>query len=243
MNTNYNGHSRKSGVYQIRNLNNGKVYIGSAKRFQQRYSEHIKSLNKGTHHNKHLQHAFNSDGTDAFVFEVLEVVEGEQSDRLALEQVHMDAYQDAWDNCYNHMKKANVETRTSFSKDPEKTRQLISEKSKAMWANPKHKAKASKAIKAARGTPEARRQTSEITKEQWKDPDYKERVLSVFQSEEHRELKRKQMTEWHSNPENKKRMQEINKRLSQNPKTRAKQSASLKETYRKNPELFKKLKR
>ena len=50
----YGGNSKKSGIYQIRNLKNGKIYIGSAKCFQVRSSQHQKRLNAGNHHNKHL---------------------------------------------------------------------------------------------------------------------------------------------------------------------------------------------
>lgn len=121
MNTNYNGHSRKSGIYQIRNLINGKVYIGSAKRFKSRFAHHLNSLSKGTHHNKHLQGAFNRDGSGAFIFEVLEVVEGEQTDRLLVEQKHLDSYQESWENCYNFKKQSKAVPRSCCSNNPEET--------------------------------------------------------------------------------------------------------------------------
>ena len=40
----FEGHSLKSGVYRLTNKNNGKVYIGSAKRFKERWSQHTASL-------------------------------------------------------------------------------------------------------------------------------------------------------------------------------------------------------
>ena len=133
MQTQYNGYSKSSGVYQIRNLNNGRIYIGSAKRFQQRYSDHIKSLNKGTHHNKFLQNDFNKCGTDSFIFEVLEVVEGEQVERLLVEQNFIDQHYDNQEDCYNFKQFSKAESRTCFSKTPKETRQLISQNSKNMW--------------------------------------------------------------------------------------------------------------
>lgn len=139
METQYNGNSGKAGIYQIRNLNNGRVYIGSAKEFKSRYKSHIKSLEKGTHHNKHLQSAFNLERTDAFIFEVLEVVEGEQSDRLFVEQKHLDSYNSNWDSCYNFKQQAKADSRSCFSKDPEKTREKRSESAKKMWADEEYR--------------------------------------------------------------------------------------------------------
>ena len=75
MKTDYKNSSQKPGVYKIINLINGKVYIGSAKNFSVRFNQHIKSLEKNKHQNKHLQNAFNQYGTDNFLFEVIEVLE------------------------------------------------------------------------------------------------------------------------------------------------------------------------
>ena len=141
MKTYYNGQSKSSGIYQIRNETNERIYIGSAKEFKSRLTCHLKSLRKGTHHNKFLQNDFNKCGEDAFIFEVIEVVEGEQSDRLLIEQRYIDVHYDNQDSCYNFMKKTNNEGRSCFSKTPEETRKLISENSKAMWADEEWKEK------------------------------------------------------------------------------------------------------
>lgn len=49
-----------SGIYQI--VINGKKYIGSSFRIERRWSEHKRLLLKGTHTNKHLQHAYDKYG-------------------------------------------------------------------------------------------------------------------------------------------------------------------------------------
>jgi group I intron endonuclease len=139
METNYNGNSNSSGVYQIRNLNNGRVYIGSAKLFKTRFGHHIKSLEKGTHHNKHLQGAFNLEGTEAFIFEVLEIVEGEQSDRLLVEQKHLDSLMSNWEQCYNFKKETVASSRSCFSKDPKVTKEKRSESAKKLWADEEYR--------------------------------------------------------------------------------------------------------
>lgn len=65
-----------SGIYQIRNIVNEKVYIGQTKQpFLKRFLHHVWKLRKGNHDNKHLQRAFDLYTEEAFVFEVLEVVE------------------------------------------------------------------------------------------------------------------------------------------------------------------------
>lgn len=64
------------GIYQIRNLINGRVYIGQTRqRFEKRYLHHYWKLKRGTHDNPWLQRAFNKYGETQFVFEVLEIIE------------------------------------------------------------------------------------------------------------------------------------------------------------------------
>lgn len=60
-----------SGIYQIRNLVNGKIYIGSASNFKKRWYKHKVSFISKVHHNKHLQHAWNKYGEECFKFEIL----------------------------------------------------------------------------------------------------------------------------------------------------------------------------
>lgn len=64
----------KSGIYQIRNLINNKIYVGSAFDLGRRIKAHLKSLKHKTHHNIHLQDSFNKYGEENFVFEILELV-------------------------------------------------------------------------------------------------------------------------------------------------------------------------
>jgi len=62
-----------SGIYQIRNTINGKVYIGSTVRpFQKRWQQHRRHLAAGTHHSDHLQSAWLKYGQEAFAFEVVQ---------------------------------------------------------------------------------------------------------------------------------------------------------------------------
>lgn len=78
----------KSGVYAIKNLNNGKMYIGSSKDIGARWKHHINSLNKGTHHSRYLQNSWNKYGGGSFSFSVLEYCNEES--RLEREQYYLD---------------------------------------------------------------------------------------------------------------------------------------------------------
>lgn len=82
----------RSGIYQIRHVASGKVYVGSAVHFHRRMGLHRRELRNGTHHSAKLQRAWDKHGEGAFVFEVLEAVE-DVSLLLAREQVWLDALQ------------------------------------------------------------------------------------------------------------------------------------------------------
>lgn len=58
-------------VYQIRNLVNGIVYIGSTINFYQRARQHLALLIAGTHYNKYLQSDYTEFGGHNFVIEVV----------------------------------------------------------------------------------------------------------------------------------------------------------------------------
>ena len=79
-----------SGIYQIVNTVNGKVYVGSAARFRTRWATHRSLLRKCTHGNEHLQRAWNKYGEASFDFSVLELVE-DVAQLIAREQVYLDA--------------------------------------------------------------------------------------------------------------------------------------------------------
>ena len=63
--------TRRAGVYQIRNMQNGKIYVGSSVNLNKRWREHRSALNNNRHWNNHLQRAWNRYGFEAFVYEPL----------------------------------------------------------------------------------------------------------------------------------------------------------------------------
>ena len=65
----------KSGVYCIKNLVNGKKYIGSSINVFKRKNRHFSELKNLKHKNIKLQRSFNKHGRDNFIFYVIELVE------------------------------------------------------------------------------------------------------------------------------------------------------------------------
>lgn len=63
---------KESGIYQIRNIINDKIYIGKSINLINRKSQHFLNLRKNTHKNFKLQGSVNKHGIDNFVFEILE---------------------------------------------------------------------------------------------------------------------------------------------------------------------------
>ena len=83
-----------SGIYGIFNKTNNKVYIGKASNFKSRWKDHIKLLNLNKHKNKHLQAAWNKDGTENFKFVILQLVDRKELTKI--EQAWID-----WTQCCN----------------------------------------------------------------------------------------------------------------------------------------------
>lgn len=88
----------KSGIYQIRNLQNGKLYIGSSCRLYERKLQHKNDLKSNRHENIYLQNSYNFHGKDNFIFEIIEFCEPE--DRYKIEQYWLDLFYGN-EFCYN----------------------------------------------------------------------------------------------------------------------------------------------
>jgi group I intron endonuclease len=96
----YKESANKNGIYRIINKENGRVYIGSTIRFKKRFPSHINRLLSGKHENTFLQNDWNKCGSEAFLFEVVEVVE-DPRELLVREQFFLDQYYDNQNQCYN----------------------------------------------------------------------------------------------------------------------------------------------
>lgn len=79
-----------SGIYLIRNVSSGKVYVGSTKDFTRRFKTHKYSLARGTHHSAKLQRAWLKYGAAQFAFE--KVLLCSVKNLLLYEQIVIDYY-------------------------------------------------------------------------------------------------------------------------------------------------------
>jgi len=68
------GRVKTSGIYGIKNLANGKWYVGQSCDLTARRRKHLWELRKGNHDNSHLQRACLKHGMDNFEFRMIEEV-------------------------------------------------------------------------------------------------------------------------------------------------------------------------
>jgi group I intron endonuclease len=70
----YKERKKPAGVFQVRNIKNGRVLLGSSLNLEGALNRHKFELKMGSHRNTDLQNDWNEHGPDAFAFEVLEEV-------------------------------------------------------------------------------------------------------------------------------------------------------------------------
>lgn len=99
---------KEAGVFQIRNTVNGRVYLGSSLNLHGPLNKHRFMLAHGMHDVPLLQKEWHAFGPDAFVFEVVQVVEPRETpgfrieDELELlEEIWLEKLQPIGDKGYN----------------------------------------------------------------------------------------------------------------------------------------------
>jgi group I intron endonuclease len=104
----YKERVKPSGVFQVKNIGNGKVLLGSSLNLDGSLNKHRFMLKIGSHTNKALQKDWDEFGADQFVFEILEEVKIVDSpnfnlkDELTLlEQIWLEKLQPVGERGYN----------------------------------------------------------------------------------------------------------------------------------------------
>jgi group I intron endonuclease len=95
-------------LYEITNRVTQKKYVGVTVNPNMRFRMHRMDLDKGEHHNKHLQRAWEMYGGHSFDFDILNITRCEE-DVCLDEMAYIHRY---WPNCYN-MAKGNPDTKYS----------------------------------------------------------------------------------------------------------------------------------
>lgn len=216
-------------IYQIRHLASGRVYVGSALNVRNRWKKHRSDLRLGKHHSIYLQRAWSKYGSDAFTFEIIELV-ARVEDLASREQYWIDILH-ASHNQYGYNIAPRARTNLDVRHTPE-SRAKVGAASRAHWADPEaHRAHAAAVVaaqrtpearqynrekaKAQRGTPEAKALTSKQTTERWRDPEYKQRKSAAIKAAR-------------SSPEAKAQQSEISKIMWSDPEHKARRIAAIK---------------
>ncbi len=153
------------GVYLIKNIKTGKVYIGSSIKLEAREQRHFKNLIDGNHHSNKLQNSYNKYGKDFFIFESIEEYEEIDNNKLIQREQYWIDYYNSYNNGYNCRPKAENNYGHEHSEETKKLMsKLHSGKNNAMYG----------------------RKLSEETKEK-----IRQKMLGRFVSEETKEKKRK----------------------------------------------------
>jgi hypothetical protein len=104
----YRERKKQAGVFQVKNLANGKILLGSSLNLEGPMNAHRFMLTVRSHRNKALQKDWDEFGPDRFVFEILEVVKEKDDphfdvrDELTLlEQVWIEKLSPFGDRGYN----------------------------------------------------------------------------------------------------------------------------------------------
>jgi len=106
----------EAGIYQIRNTINGKVFLVSTPNLKTINGREIE-LNNGTHRNKLLQDEWKQYGKDAFVFEVLEILEQPEEGYFDMKE-ELKKLEKKWMDNFSHMEiKDTIKFKLAKKKD------------------------------------------------------------------------------------------------------------------------------
>ncbi len=105
----YRERRKPAGVFQVRNMANGKVLLGSSLNLEGPLNSHRFMLSIGRHRNEELQKDWNRYGPDKFAFEILEVVKesedpnfDREQELTLLEQIWIEKLQPFGERGYNN---------------------------------------------------------------------------------------------------------------------------------------------
>ena len=214
----------QSGIYCIRNIHDGKRYVGQAANIEKRKQQHFSALAKGKHHCVYLQRSFTVHGESAFVHEILEIVTDGITSR---EQYWMDHFR-ASSGTYNTApaagsplgikrsaysvekmaaskrgKKLSEETKQKMRDTHAKMKEFHHARAKSQWSDEAKRLAKSAQMKGGVASDATKLKLSEVSKTRWADPAYKARLSAkqkIAQSLVATEASSRMKAKW-ANPE------------------------------------------
>ena len=99
------------GIFYIKNMKNGKIYIGSAKNLKGKINRNKFQLKNGLHFNKEMQKDFNEIGEEGFSFDILDYLKPKEDlnydytdELIILEEMWLEKLQPYDEKGYNTKK-------------------------------------------------------------------------------------------------------------------------------------------
>ena len=93
-------------IYTITNLLNNKKYIGSSSNMEKRKNKHLYLLKSNKHHSLSLQHSWNKNKPENYIFEIIETL-SENQNMYEIEQYYLDLYK-TYDKEYGYNMSKNA---------------------------------------------------------------------------------------------------------------------------------------
>lgn len=172
----------KCGVYLIKNLVNGCVYVGCTRTtFNHRYKTHLWALENNRHENKHLQSAFNKYKDENFEFSIIEIIENK--DEIYNSEIRIiKEYKDKGFSLYNITSGGE-----GLNDLPEETRKYIGELNRIRMTGQKlseeTKRKMSESRKGRKMSEKSRQRLMEYNKNKTLTQEQKQHLSNMFKGE------------------------------------------------------------
>lgn len=131
------------GIYIIKNLITGKIYIGKTTNYINRVRHHVYCLKHNKHHSSHLQNSWNKYGEKAFVFGMIEEYPKDQLDKYEKYWIdyynsYNDGYNEAIPNGKNNGRIYNKKAIETHSKAMKAYYKTVSDEDKKAWGKHIH---------------------------------------------------------------------------------------------------------
>jgi group I intron endonuclease len=178
------------GVYILRCLADGRIYVGSSKRMFLRWLDHIRVLNRGVHGNILLQRAWDKHGARAFRFEIVELIPND--DRRLEREGELARELDVFNPKIGFnlgpvlggpiSEEARQHLIEAFNRPETLLKKRLSNKVAAAlkWKDDDYVSM----MKAAHNTPEAKKHHGAATSANWQTPEFRAAVEAIFASDE-----------------------------------------------------------